>query len=307
MSRLELTLRGHSFAARLLRDRSPALAERLERALPLSVHVLQDQWSGAFVRSAETVLSGQGVPGDEPEPYQTAGRVYLDPRTMTLAVCYGRGRLQDAYSAAPAIPLAEVLERDDFVDVCRSIQFSGASVLTMAAAPGGIQVGADPAGPRFQVRLGQSVARAVLLREGRTALCDRFLSMLPLAGIATNTHSSGPLVRFWNETGGPEGETPLDPTDDELRRAEAVLEPGYLYYMPKRGFRGIRIPFRDATMMRSAITGGGSELVPIARFVGDWAPFRQAAARLRWDGALPLSFTADAATDAVADPGAARP
>jgi len=46
---------------------------------------------------------------------------------------------------------------------------------------------------------------------------------LPLTGKATNTYGSGPLTRFWNAVGGPQGETPLDVPGNEVTATRCTV------------------------------------------------------------------------------------
>jgi hypothetical protein len=139
----------------------------------------------------------------------------------------------------------------------------------------------------IDVELDDVAITATLLEETSPATTAAFAALLPLVGRATNTHSSGPLTRFWNPAGGPEGETPLQTGDRDAR--QVILYPGFLYYLPSSPWRGIRIA-REATMMRGAVSGGDTRLVPLARFDGDWSAFRRAAERVALEGAKPLRF-----------------
>ncbi len=294
MTDISLQLGGRRYRARLLEHRAPVSVDLLKAALPLAVHLLQEEWSGAFLRSVERVIPLGAGCSDRSEPYQAAGRLYLEPISGSLAVCYGQGRLQEAATLLPAIPVADIMgDLTEFADACRSVQFTG--VTELRAGPVREDAAADPPAEtlrtRIRMRLAGAEAIADLLEAERPGLCAAFAAKLPLTGVATNTHSSGPLVRFWNEAGGAQGETPLQLAAEEGATGQSVLYPGYVYYLPKPGVSGIRVPFREPTIMRSAVTGGGLELIPLARMRGDWDGFREAAGRLRWEGALPMEFT----------------
>jgi hypothetical protein len=282
------------FSARLLEERAPGAVEILRAVLPLSVRLLQEEWSGAFLKSVERVVPDGVRCSDQVEPYQAPGRLYLELESGSVAVCYGQGRLQSAVTALPAVPIAEIVGGlAQLADSCRSVQFAGVTEMRVELAPGDVASTEEkePTGTRVWISLAGAHVAATLLDAERPKICESLKSSLPLLGVATNTHSSGPLVRFWNKTGGSQGETPLEPATSEISLAQSVLYPRYLYYMPKMGFRGIRIPFREPTIMRSAVSGGSAELIAIARFDEDWTAFREAAARLRWEGALPMEFT----------------
>lgn len=293
MTFISLQIGESEFAARLLAERSPQAAEALRAVLPQSFTILQEEWSGAFVKGVERVIPAGVECRDAPEPYQAPGRLYLDPQAGSLAICYGPGRLQTAVGLVPVLPVAEVVGAlAPLADACRAVQFDGATTVRISGmdAEPGPTASARPEGTRLAVTLAGARVAATLLENECPDICRNLLKRLPVSGVATNTHSSGPLVRFWNATGGAQGETPLDPSPEDLRLVQTILVPGSLYYLPKMGFRGLRIPFREPTIMRSAISGGGGELIAIARFEGDWSSFREAAARLRQEGALPMGL-----------------
>jgi hypothetical protein len=149
--------------------------------------------------------------------------------------------------------------------------------------------GTGSGGHCIVVTLGDVKATARLLEAESPHVTASFVKLLPLVGQATNTHSSGPLVRFWNPAGGPEGETPLELGEDDS--GQVILYPGFLYYLPTPPWRGIRIAAREATVMKGAVGGGGStRLVPLARMEGDWSAFSEAAATLSTSGARQLRF-----------------
>jgi hypothetical protein len=180
----------------------------------------------------------------------------------------------------------------------KSLQFDGAQPLritrssdqeTAVARP-------EPEGRRLLVTLGDAQVSAVLLEGISPFATDALARRLPLVGTATNTVSSGPLTRFWDPVGGPEGETPLEldgdepdgrlaPSDDAHQQ---ILYPGFMYYLPSRPWRGIRTAFRDATVMKGALSSESPSLVPLAQFIGDWSPAREAAERLRFVGSTPM-------------------
>jgi hypothetical protein len=65
---------------------------------------------------------------------------------------------------------------------------------------------------------------------------------------------------------------------------QEFLYPGYLYYLPRRPWRGIRIAAGEPTRM-------GGALVPFAKFVGDWADFSKTAALLTREGGKDMKFS----------------
>ena len=74
-------------------------------------------------------------------------------------------------------------------------------------------------------------AEAVLLEDQSPAATAAFAALLPLDGKVTNTYGSGPLTRFWNPGGGPQGETPLEVPESEVT---ATTLYGGGYYLPTR-------------------------------------------------------------------------
>ncbi|HEX5499712.1 MAG TPA: hypothetical protein VFX03_10810, partial [Thermomicrobiales bacterium] len=239
--------------------------------------------------SLDPVPISPGV-GDRGAPFQHPGLVVLDPTTGGLAMCYGQGRLNpDALPAAP-IPVAQIGgDLAPLIEIGGARQWDGAAPFVVSrSADQETSLAPEPTahGRTIEVDLDDVTVTATLLEATSPTTTAAFAALLPLAGRATNTHSSGPLTRFWNPAGGSEGETPLETGDDGK---EVILYPGALYYLPSSPWRGIRIA-REATMMRGAVSGGDTRLVPLARFAGDWSAFQRKAERLRVEGAKPMRF-----------------
>lgn len=290
MDFVEVQLAHLALRARLLTTLSPRCAEALRGLVPLRLTIAHDEWSGEMLRS--TGALPDAVPlVDAAVPFQHPGLVVVERATRNLAICYGQGRLQDGFGPLAAIPLAQIGgDLSALAEVGRSLQFSGAAALQLSAASDQHSPLAEPPaakGRSIQLVLGGVVAKATLLEESAPRTTAAFARLLPLVGTVTNTVSSGPLIRFWNPDGGPEGETPLDV--DPQEPDQAILYPGYLYYLPQRPWRGIRIAARAATVMKGAVGGGGNiRLVPIARLAGDWSSFSEKAAKLMIEGAQDL-------------------
>lgn len=282
---VDITADALRLRARLLAERSPNAVGALRAALPLRGQAFHDQWSGEVFR----IGVGLRLPAaDQPVAYQHPGLVVVDPESDSLGVCYGQGRLQDGFGPLRAVPLAQI--GGDLAALARfgvDLQFRGATEVVLSASADQTSPLADPPLDdfgRIRVSLGHACATARLLGHPTS---QAFGSLLPLVGRATNTHSSGPLVRFWNPAGGPEGETPLETTEP----GQVILYPGHLYYLPTPPWRGIRMAVREATVMKGAVGGGGStRLVPLARLEGDWSALRQAAEALATSGATELRF-----------------
>ena len=286
---LDITVGELRLRARLLDERAPGAVAALCDALPLVGQAVHDQWSGELFR-IRTAQRLPPAPDDQAVAFQHPGLLMLDPQSEQIAVCYGQGRLQDGFGPLRAVPLGQT--GGDLGPLARfglDLQIRGATEVRIAASADQTSPLADPpcAGNcRIAVTLGRARATAQLLEH---ASSTAFAGLLPLVGRATNTHSSGPLVRFWNPAGGPEGETPLEVGAGEP--SQVILYPGYLYYLPTPPWRGIRMAVRDATVMKGAVGGGGStRLVPLARFEGDWSALRQAAEALATAGATELRF-----------------
>jgi hypothetical protein len=302
--RIEIRAVGHRWIAKTA---STVSETSWRQILPLTLRAVQSEWSGDVMELFDgTQLAID--PAAEPVPFQHPGLVVYDPRTGRLAMCFGEGRWQDGFGPIRAIPIARiVVGLDRLAEVGRSLQFVGAQELTISIADAAT---ADPApfvddevdeGRPIDIGLGDAVARGVLLERTSPGLSVALGRLLPLRGKATNTYASGPLTRFWNEVGGAEGATTLEvdagpaaasSTDDrppQVDRPRSIAAPGYVYYMPTSPWNGLRIAARSATVMKSALPGGGrSQLVPVARLVGDWSAFSQVAANLRFTGAVPM-------------------
>lgn len=299
--RLEVQAPGHQWIAET--DSSVPDASWL-RLLPLTMRAVQSEWSGDVME----LFDGPGVttgPVTEPVPFQYPGLIVYEPRSGRLALCFGQGRLQDGFGPLPAFPVARIVAGlDRLTDFGRTLQFVGAQNLTISLADesaAGPAADEDAAGGRpIEIGLGDAVARGVLLERTSPNTAASLGRLLPLRGKATNTFASGPFTRFWNDAGGTEGATPLETGATETAadgrdhsftpdRHVSLAAPGFVYYMTTPPWHGLRIAARGATMMKSALPGGGrSTLVPVARFTGDWSAFSDVAADLRFTGALSM-------------------
>lgn len=292
MAWITLTIGDETFPAQLLAERSPASSTLLENSLPLTAWLVQDEWSGALLHSTNSPFTTAHC-SDRSAAYQYPGLLFLQPDSGQIGLCYGQARFQTGTSALPVIPLAEIPhDHTRLAEVCALVQFRGATELRVGRAHGSFPLdNTEPTSPRITVQLGSVTVTARLLSELCPELTSQFLARLPLEGVATNTHSSGPLTRFWNNSGGSEGETPLEPSEQESDRSQVVLYPGHIYYQPNPPWRGLRIATGEATMMRSAVAGGGLRLFPLARIESSRADFDQQAARLIVEGAKPFRIS----------------
>jgi hypothetical protein len=288
--RLKLEAAGHMWFAEVIR---PELVDVLQGCLPFSVRAVQSEWSG----DVTDLLDGPdlGLPaGERGVPFQFPGQLVYDPSSHLYALCFGEGRLQDGFGPLSAVPIATIQTGlAELLSFGRSLQFVGVQTVTLSNAIDESVGEPEPnEGRLMRVSLGTSSAQAVLLERSSPNSATALARLLPLRGTASNTYASGPLTRFWNEDGGAEGATTLDsdgPGRPDPRRS--VAAPGFIYYMPTAPHNGLRISARSATVMKSALPGGDrSCLIPVARFVGDWARFTEAATQLRFTGALPMNL-----------------
>jgi hypothetical protein len=290
MKFVDIAIGDVSFRAQLLDDRSPRTTAAFWDALPVAGSVEHGQWNGEMVHMPST-WRPDAAAADRGVGFQYPGLVVYEPTTDEIAICYGQGRLNHHTLPLTPIPLAEI--GGDLVplaDLCRSLQWLGAkpTVFSRAADQDSPLAAPPPAtGRKIEITFGEVVLSATLLEELSPGVTAAFAALLPLQGQATNTISSGPLTRFWNPDGGPEGETPLEQNPRD--RGQIILYPGYLYYLPTEPWRGIRIP-REATIMRGPVGDGAPRLIPLARFDGDWSGFASIAEQLPCEGAKPMAF-----------------
>lgn len=275
---IEMTFDGLDLRAKLLDDVAPYAVAAFRRALPLRSRAYQDQYSAQVMRTDAELAPRPG--GDRAYGYQQTGLVMLDPLTRRILVCFGRGRLRNAFGPLPAVPLAEIggdlralTERGD------RLQFEGAKPIEFKVSDDQESplVERQHEGRRITVTLAGVRATAVLLEDVSPRTSSAFAAILPVIGKATNTYASGPLTRFWDRDGGKEGETPLDAPDAEA--TETTLYGGG-YYLPAKPWRGIRMSAQEPTAMGE----GRLALTPLFRFVGDWSSFRDATATLTLEG-----------------------
>ena len=262
----------------MLAGYAPATVEAFRCALPIERRASQDQYSAQIMRITSR-LEVEPT-GDRAFGYQQPGLLMLDPTTSQLALCFGRGRLQNALGPIGAIPIAEI--GGDLTELNirgDRLQFDGAGPIRFSMSADQESPLADPPlnGRRIGLILAGIRAEAVLLEDTSPNATKAFAAALPASGHATNTYASGPLTRFWNSAGGPQGETPLDVPESEVC-ASTLYAGGY--YLPTRPWRGIRIAAQEPTAMGN----GRSLLAPVFRFVGDWSAFAAQTATLTMEG-----------------------
>jgi hypothetical protein len=276
---VDVAFAGQKLRAKLLEDRAPSAVAAFRAALPLAGRAFQDQYSSQVMRiSAE--LPADPAPGDRVYGYQYPGLVMLDPTTRQLAICFGRGRLQNSLGAIGVVPLAEIGGGlTELARVADRLQFEGAKPIDIRLSDDQTSSLAEPPvrGRAIALTLAGARATAVLLEDVSPKATAAFAAVLPLEGKATNTYGSGPLTRFWNPAGGSEGETPLEVPENEVNQATLY---GGGYYLSTKPWRGIRISAQEPT----AMGGGRMMLAPLFRFTGDWSAFRAKAATLTLEG-----------------------
>jgi hypothetical protein len=275
---IDIQFAGLRVRARLLANVAPVTTAAFRNALPMDARALQDQYSAQIMRITSRLEVDPA--GDRVFGYQHAGLLMLDPTTSQPALCFGRGRLQNSLGPIGAIPIAEIGGDLTELNVRGDrLQFDGAQSIHFSQSSDQDSPLADPPleGQRIVLTLAGSRAEAVLLEEVSPRAAAAFAAVLPLSGKATNTYASGPLTRFWNSAGGPQGETPLDVPDSETI-ASTLCAGGY--YLSTPPWRGIRIAAQEPT----AMGGGRSLLAPVFRFVADWSTFATQAASLTMEG-----------------------
>ncbi|SRR6266508_276075 len=278
MKYVDVAFAGLRLRARLLNERAPAATSALWQALPVAGRAFQDRYSSQLMRITSRL--DVDAASDRQYGYQQPGLLMLDPLSCELALCFGRGRLQNAIGPIAAVPLAEIGgDLTELNERGERLQFDGAQPITVSAAEDQSSPLADPPlrGRRIALTLAGARAEAVLLEDVSPHGAAAMAAALPLVGRATNTYASGPLTRFWNAAGGKEGETPLDVPDAEVDTSTLY---GGGYYLNASPWRGIRISAHEPT----AMGGGRSLLAPLFRFVGDWSAFAEQAAKLTMEG-----------------------
>jgi hypothetical protein len=278
MMYIDIQFAGLQLRARLLEDRAPASVAAFRESLPLEGRAFQDRYSHQIMRL--TCRLSVDSADDRSYGYQQPGLLMLDPMTGELAICFGRGRLQNVLGPIVAIPIAEIGGDLRELDLRgERLQSEGAGSIIFAPSQDQESPLAEPpaSGRRIALTLATARAEAVLLEDVSPSAASGFAALLPLVGTATNTFASGPLTRFWNPNGGVQGETPLDVPESEVN-ANTLYGGGY--YLSTPPFRGIRI----AAVEPTAMGGGRAALAPVFRFVGDWSGFAAQADLLTMEG-----------------------
>jgi hypothetical protein len=300
---LDVTVGTVTFRSRLLDDSSPGACAELLANMPIDGQVVQDEWSQDVMEvSGSPTLS---VPStDTPRAFQHPGLLVADQDTGRLWLCFGQGRLQDGFGPLRTVPVAQLGgDLSSLVRLGRGLHVDGATSIRIQRAANQIALltQPEPKGRRLTVTLGEARVSAVLLEDISPRKTTALARLLPLVGSATNTVSSGPLTRFWNPAGGPEGETVLDDdsadgsqgSQDPDDPGQQILYPGVMYYLPSRPWRGLRTAFREATIMKGVLPGDSPSLIPLAQFVGAWSEAGAVAERLRFTGSTPMRIEFD--------------
>lgn len=287
MKFLDLTVGDVRLRARVLSERSPQAADILEHLLPIDGLAVQDPWSGQILEIRHEKKPSLADVADAPVFYQHPGLVVMD-RAGRIAVCFGEARFQNGAGPIVGFPIAEIGgDLKDLAEVGASLSVEGAREARLALSSdqsSSLPAPPIPRGRQFTIELSGIRATAVLLEDTAPKTTAALAEFLPLIGTATNTVWSGPLTRFWNPSGGPEGETPLEVELDNV--AQVLLYPGFIYYLPVHPWRGLRISTVDTTMMKGSMNGGdGMAMIPVAKFIDDWSAFREEAEKLIVEGA----------------------
>lgn len=303
----ELTMGDLSLTARTVPDLDADVLGAALRLVPMSGRAVQDSWSGEILRLRGFDWRSDAL-GETRLWFMYPGLIGIDIDSSELVICYGQGQLQDGRGPIGVVPLAEMVGDPevltDWGAVADSRGAVAADLRVLEDIPELEDKDADA--EHIAVSLGSTQARARLLVDSAPWTCEAFRRRLPLEGTGTNTIFSGPLLRFWNPDGGPNGTTLLDERSGQYQGAlpahpakryragrgltaageptHMILYPGYIYYTPGPPWSGIRI----ATTVPSRM---GHPLVPFARFVDDWSQLRSLSGTLQETGALPMSFS----------------
>jgi hypothetical protein len=256
---------------------------------------MQENWSGAFLSSRSGISGGVPVGSADVQPYQYPGGVYFEPGDGRVSICYGPGRLMDGFGPLRSSLLGEIIEPvSALASVCTRAQFDGPLQVKGCLVDTIGEVEQETSiGTRVLFTLADTAAEAVLFDDALPHLAASFARSLPASGTVTNTHSSGPLMRFWNETGGVQGVTTLEYSQDEGAAAQSILYPGHIYYLTKPTHAGLRITLTAPAIMRSPSGGPGLTLIRLGRLVGDWAAFADTAEQLQVTGEKTMTIRLD--------------
>gem|GEM_PF-1202563 len=291
MRYLDLALGERRFRAALDEEAAPVAAAALWARLPLVARAIHDEWSGQVVLSIDHPAIETG-PGDRAVPFAHPGLVVVDAATGALAVAYGPGQFRDGFGSRRAVPVARIGgDLGPLAVAGTRLQYDGATALVVRRAEDQLAPLAEPPaepGREIEVLVAGVVTRGRLLEGSAPRTAAALARILPIAGTATNTFLSGPLLRVRTRAaGGADDETPLDV--EGVENGHRVLYPGYVYYRAVKP-RGLRIVARDATTMSGDPFTTAMPLTPVARLEGDLAGIRRVAERLKLDGAKPIAI-----------------
>src|SRR5260221_1791937 len=227
---IELNASGLTLRACLLSDRSPNAVRAFRARLPLDAKLMLDEWSGYVARIKPSPAIDLSV-ADPVVSFAYPGLLMVDATNGDLAICFGQGRLQNGLGPIPAIPLAEIGgDIEGFRKTGIRLQYDGATRIRIVQSEDQAAPLVPPRGERgrrISIELAGARVEAALLEETSPVTTASLASKLPLAGIATNTFLSGPLVRMRGRDGS-EGGVGLDSPITEAKHT--ILYPGYRYY-----------------------------------------------------------------------------
>jgi hypothetical protein len=201
--RITLDLDGTRAIARLLDERAPTTTQQLWEQLPFEDRFTHSIWSGLLIHSNQHPRLDLDVSRyplvENPVSYIAAGDVVVWPRDGTLAIAYGPTQFRWLTGPWVVTRVAEI--EGDLESLARAayrMMFEGARRMVITAggdAPAATVLA--PTGKLVEIECEGMTWIAELLEAEAPEYARAVWDALPLAGIATITHSSGEVLHFW--------------------------------------------------------------------------------------------------------------
>jgi hypothetical protein len=280
---IEIDLDGDVVRALLNDAAAPKTTDEVWNALPFGGKAVHAQVSGQMFRMLDETPVSKDLELESPEFYHHPGQVIYFPPIREIAFAVGESMFAASEQPFRLTPLAEIEgNAEDWFAKGDRIQFTGTIPIEFRQA-------ADQATPfRYPTTEGRKieidfegvVTTATLLDKHSPRATAAFLAALPLEGRASNSTWGAKITRFW--AGGEGGRLDLR---GDLEAGTTFHYPGYVYFDPDDG--AVRIVYGSG---REGLPWQPARMIPVARFDGDIAPYRQKASSQLLEGAKPMSI-----------------
>jgi hypothetical protein len=280
---IEIDLGGDVVRAALNDEGAPNTSEAVWSALPFAGKAVHAQVSGQMFRMLDETPVAKDLPIESGEYYHNPGQLIYYPNIREIAFSAGESMFAASENDFQLTPLGQIEgDPDAWLNKGDQMQFSGPLPIAFRRAedqstPFRYRT---PEGRQIEIDFDGTVVTASLMEKTSPKASSAFAKVLPLSGRATNSTWGAKITRFWNEAS--DGKVALG---GGLEKGTTFHNRGVVYFDPDDG--AVRIVYGAG---REGIPWDPAKMIPIARFDGDLAPFRQKASSQLLEGAKPMSI-----------------